>query len=288
MTSPPTAIAPPSELFTIRPTPSGYLGAFSTRHIPRGSLVLADSPLFVLDAPLQAYLFSRMQSGSGGGPTPPEGEEEQELPTTLEEFLDRQIRTMLEWKTEEQRKAFWELANTRPEVPSAYGIFLTNAVQTKDETGGLFPSLSRFNSSCRPTLSRPSWDPSTSTTNLYALRDISPDEELTWTYLNVTFEFEGVEARREEMKKVFEFECGCFGCLGQELGGMGEEERKGSERRLLRLRGLKERIDWSEEGDGERRRETLRKMAELAREEGLWETADRLEKSTQLLEPTEA
>ncbi|BGP31419.1 hypothetical protein JCM10296v2_003183 [Rhodotorula toruloides] len=276
-----TVAAPVEPLFEIRETPAGFLGAFARVPIARGTLVLDDPPLFTLDAPLQAYLFQRAQSGSGGGPTPVEGDdEEEEPPKTLEEFLEKAIRTMLSWKTDEQRKEFWDLANTRPELPPAYGIFATNAVQTTGETGGMFLLLSRFNSSCRPTLSRPAWNPSTNSTRLYALRDILPGEELNWTYLNVTFEFEGAEARKAEMLRVFEFECCCEAC---DNGRVGPEMRRESEKRLLRLRRLKERIGWTEEGraaeqtDG--RTEVLREMVELSRQEGLWETADRLEKA---------
>ncbi|GAA5909557.1 hypothetical protein JCM6882_003454 [Rhodosporidiobolus microsporus] len=286
MTAEKDAEASSAPLFRIGPTPNGWLGAFAAVDIPRDTLVLDDRPLFTLDAPLQAYLFSRAQSGASGGPTPAEGEDEdEEPPKTLEEFLDKTIRTMLGWKTEQQREDFWALANTRPELPPAYGIFTTNAVQTRDETGGMFLFLSRFNSSCRPTLSRPAWDSSSGSTKLYALRDIRAGEELTWTYLNVTFEFEGVEARKAEMLRVFEFECACEAC-GE--GGKSDEERRTSERRLMQLRRLKERIDWTAAGaegeDAEARRSTLQRMAELSREEGLWETAERLERS---LEPAE-
>ncbi|GAA5828492.1 hypothetical protein JCM11251_000819 [Rhodosporidiobolus azoricus] len=290
MTAPEGVDAP---LFRIGPTSNGWLGAFAATDISRGTLVLDDKPLFTLDAPLQAYLFSRAQSGASGGPTPAEGEDEdEEPPKTLEEFLDKTIRTMLGWKTEGQRQEFWELANTRPELPPAYGIFTTNAVQTRDETGGLFLHLSRFNSSCRPTLSRPSWDSSSGSTKLYALRDISTGEELTWTYLNVTFEFEGRDARRSEMERVFEFVCACEACrdFGEEVEGEEreqiEEKRRKSEKRLMQLRRLKERIDWTADVGGKRegedvqaRRTTLRRMADLSREEGLWETAERLERS---------
>ncbi|BGP24051.1 setdomain containing protein [Rhodotorula toruloides] len=274
----PPAVEP---LFEIRETPAGFLGAFARVPIAQGTLVLDDPPLFTLDAPLQAYLFQRAQSGSGSGPTPVEGEEEEEEPPkTLEEFLDKAIRTMLSWKTDEQRKEFWDLANTRPELPPAYGIFATNAVQTSDETGGMFLLLSRFNSSCRPALSRPAWNPSTNSTRLYALRDISTGDELTWTYLNVTFEFEGVEARKAEMLRVFEFECCCEACDDTRVG---PEARNESEKRLLRLRRLKERIGWTGEsrtaGQTDGRMEVLREMVDLSRLEGLWETADRLEKA---------
>lgn len=145
----------------------------------------------------------------------------------------------------------------------------------------MFLWLSRFNSSCRPTLSRPAWDPSSRTTRLYALRDIVEGEELTWTYLNVTFEFDGVEARKDEMERVFGFACCCDTC---ERVGQTEEEAGESERRLLQLRRLKERIGGGygaqdEEGKmNEGRRKALKTMATLSREEGLYETAQRLEK----------
>lgn len=111
--------------------PAGFLGAFATRPIPAGTLVLDDAPLFTLDAPLQAYLFQRVQAGGGGGPTPVEGEDdEDEQPARdLDEFLERNIKTMLSWKSEEERRQFWDLANTRADLPPAYGIFATNAVQ---------------------------------------------------------------------------------------------------------------------------------------------------------------
>ncbi|GAA6064461.1 hypothetical protein JCM10212_002124 [Sporobolomyces blumeae] len=260
-------------LFEIRPTRLGFLGAFASRPIPAGTLVLADSPLFTLDAPLQHWLFQRASSGASGGPTPVEGEEEEEPAKDLDEFLDRAIRQMLSWKTDEQREEFWDLANTRPDLPAAYGIFATNAVQTTGEIGGMFLTLSRFNSSCRPTLSRPAWDPTSRTTRLYALRDIAAGEELTWTYLNVTFEFDGADARRAEMERVFEFACGCDACEGV---GMSAEDRATSEQRLMRLRRLKERIGGYDGEMTDGRRKALATMADLSEQEGLHETATRL------------
>ncbi|GAA5819998.1 hypothetical protein JCM3770_006820 [Rhodotorula araucariae] len=274
-----SSMAPEDRLVQVRATPAGYLGAFATRAIPRGTLVLHEQPLFTIDAPLQAYLFSRAQAGGSGGPTPVEGEEEAEPAKDLDEFLDRNIRMVLSWKTDQQQREFWDLANTRPDLPAAQGIFATNAVQTAGETGGLFLLLSRLNSSCRPTLSRPSWDPSTASTRLYAMRDIAAGEELTWTYLNVTYEFEAVEARRDEMRRVFDFECACPACGP----GMSDEVRRASERRLLQLRRLKERMTGTPppvtEEDREGRRALLGQMAALSRDEELWETADQLERS---------
>lgn len=143
----------------------------------------------------------------------------------------------------------------------------------------MFPLLSRFNSSCRPTLSRPAWDPTTRSTKLYALRDIEAGEELTWTYLNVTYEFEGVEARKQELRQVFHFECCCVACDDRNVT---PAERALSERRLLRLRRYKEQIGGTGSGgtdQSDERRNVLRTMAKLSREEGLWETARRLDEA---------
>jgi hypothetical protein len=89
------------------------------------------------------------------------------------------------------------------------------------------------------------------------------------------FEFAGVEERKAEMLRVFEFECACDACKGV---GVSEEERRESEKRLMQLRRLKERLKGSEgEGDSVARTANLKKMADLAKEEKLYETEERLE-----------
>jgi len=125
----PSPPPPQTPFIEVRTTRQGFLGAFAARDIKAGSLAVNDSPLFVVDAPLQHWLFSRAQTGSSGGPTPVEGEEDLPPAKDFDEFMDRMIRQTLSWKTEGQREEFWELANTHEELPSAYGIFATNAVQ---------------------------------------------------------------------------------------------------------------------------------------------------------------
>lgn len=118
-----------AQVYKIAQTRSGFLGAFSRIQIPKGALVLREQPLFTVDAPLQAYLFQRTKAGASG-PTPVEGEEEDDDRdlSTLEQFLDRNINRQLALKSTEQQEQFWQLANTHPELPPAYGIFATNAV----------------------------------------------------------------------------------------------------------------------------------------------------------------
>ncbi|ORY78887.1 hypothetical protein BCR35DRAFT_304909 [Leucosporidium creatinivorum] len=261
-------------LYTIGITKSGFLGAFARVPIKKGTVVLCEQPLFVVDAPLQAYLFQR--AAGGNGPTPVEGDEEDETEAaTLEEFLDRGIRRTLRLKTEEQRKEFWDLANTHDELPPAFGIFTTNAVSTVEETGGLFLTLSRFNSACRPNLTRPLYDSKARTFSLSALLDIPEGDELTWPYLGIPFDFDGIDYRREELSRVFGFDCCCAACG---VWQSSSEKKAESNARLLKLRRLKECLLITSGG----RQRTMERISALAEEEGLHEVASRLKAQAEI------
>lgn len=79
---------------------------------------------------------------------------------------------------ESDKQIMLELANTHPELPPPYAVFKTNAVSTSLSQGGLFPLLSRVNSSCRPNLTRPLWDAKDGVIRLWAGCDIAEGEEL--------------------------------------------------------------------------------------------------------------
>ena len=134
----------PSRLFEVGPVPSGapYLGAIATATIAKDTLVVHESPLFTLDAPLQSFLFQRtVAAGPGGGPTPVEGEEDDAEVIAnfraihgrdfdLEDWMERAIKVHLLLKTDEQRARFWDLAATKQglEQTQAWNIFTTNAI----------------------------------------------------------------------------------------------------------------------------------------------------------------
>ena len=153
----------------------------------------------------------------------------------------------------------------------------------------MFLTLSRFNSGCRPCLSRPQYNEKDRTFSLYAVRDIKAGEELVWPYLGVRFslvsrrkaqlmrslpqvpfEFDSIESRREELLRCFHFDCSCDACKRWQ----DPAELKASNGRLLKLRRLKEGL--SSESGG--RQGTLRRMIALAEEEQLWEMAQTLAK----------
>lgn len=77
------------------------------------------------------------------------------------------------------------------------------------------------------------------------------------------------------MLRVFEFECACDACSYFEVS---DEARAESEKRLMQLRRLRERIRGSEvDAEDVGRIANLKRMSEIAREEKLYETAERLE-----------
>lgn len=77
------------------------------------------------------------------------------------------------------------------------------------------------------------------------------------------------------MKRVFGFDCSCDACVEWEAN---DALRSESNRRLLKLRRLKEGLSADKGG----RQRTLADMARLAKEERLWEVADRLDEQCQL------
>lgn len=180
---------------------------------------------------------------------------------------------------------------------------------TVEETGGLFLTLSRFNSACRPNLTRPLYDPKARTFSLSALLDIPEGDELTWPYLGVStfflllppqlpdrlggalgphsaeppspnsrqpgllpqipFDFDAIDYRREELSRVFGFDCCCRACG---VWQSSSEKKAESNARLLKLRRLKECLLITLGG----RQRTMERISGLAEEEQLYEVASRL------------
>lgn len=170
------------------------------------------------------------------------------------------------------------IALTHPPTAHDLAQFLSHPPRsTTRDVGGLFLLLSRFNSSCRPNLSRPYWDPATKTITLYALYDIPPNTELVWPYLAQGFEFDSIPSRGGQLRHVFGFDCLCEGCALQ------GEAREASERRTKELRRLRDARGGEREGSVE----VVRRMGVLCGEEGLWEAEGRMKARVAELERVE-
>ncbi|KAL7410362.1 hypothetical protein BDY24DRAFT_400298 [Mrakia frigida] len=264
----PTTV-PPHPFIRVEPIPNKGLGTIATKFIPKGTLVIEETPLFVFDAPLAAFIFSRQVDIA------PLGEDTSF--SALDNHLGRLVDALMEPKSDEEKRVLFELANTHPELPLGYGVFKTNAICTVLTQGGLFPLLSRVNSSCRPNLSRPLWFKDEKLIRLWTLRDIEEGEELDWMYLD-SFS-RTTEERLGDTFRVLGFPCSCPLCTSpSSLTAL-------SDTRVLRLKHLTSLLPSTDfdtplsttESPEELKLEAeiIEEMLGLAREEKLWD----LEKS---------
>lgn len=226
-----------SSVYKVAATPGTGLGIIATSPIPRGGLVIAESPLLVFSV----------------SPTPENGGE------ALTEVARK-----VEALPEDQQQAFFSLHNFHGEYFSQiYGILLSNNLPMGGmERGGLFPVSSRFNHSCDPSACY-SWNSSLSKMVVYAVKDIRPGEQITITYLG---DIRLVRNFRQRMLlEEFRFNCLCDACNARP-----PSELVASDARRLEIHSL-----CSEAGSNmvytnpARALKSCRRALQLSKEEGL-------------------
>ncbi|KAI0326126.1 SET domain-containing protein [Cubamyces sp. BRFM 1775] len=189
------------------------VGLFATRAIPKGCIVLSESPIFTQ-------------------PPPPSR-------------TNSTVMSALSQCTRDEQRQYFNLANAyktprmgkRALLP-ALGIFETNALPCGKAKGtggggtrraGIFLLAARLNHSCQPNLAR-WWDEGAQRMTFRALRDIAEGDELCMNYVDVL----GTKAQRmEELRTAFGFECVCEACalVGEEL--LESDRRRAAIRRLF-------------------------------------------------------
>ncbi|KAI0821912.1 SET domain-containing protein [Trametes gibbosa] len=187
------------------------VGLFATRALPKGAVILCESPMFT-----QAPSPTRTNST---------------------------VMAALSQCTRDEQRQYFNLANAyktstagpRALLP-ALGIFETNSLPCGKTRGGrragIFLTAARLNHSCRPNVARV-WDQDTHQMTFRALRDVAEGEELCMNYVDVL----GTRAQRaEELRTSFGFECMCEACA------LGFEEQAESDRRRAALRRLFEEV----------------------------------------------
>lgn len=190
----------PSDVsFELKPSPGKGWGAFATRRIGRGSLILSEKPLFVIRRPHTeitdyhvAIAFQRLSAS----------QKAQFL--LLRDNGSRPFTSMNEAFAENS----FNLANSDRDDHPAYGLFLLH---------------SRFNHSCLPNSKVPT--PSGEIISIFATRDIDSGEEITFCY---DTGFEGMI--RDERHKALRFACDCKACLP----GTPFQQLSDMRRRLIR------------------------------------------------------
>jgi SET domain len=169
----------PSDVpFELKPSPGKGWGAFATRQIERGTVILREEPLFVIRK-------------------------------HHEEIMEGDVWTAFQRLAPSEKQQFLYLRNNASR-PFTYmtEVFAENsfAISNDPPIHGLFLVQSRFNHSCIPNSKIPSIDGETVTS--FATRDIIAGEEITICY-NSDFELR----TRHERHQALRFICDCKACL---------------------------------------------------------------------------
>lgn len=184
-----------TEIFEIKSTQSNGLGAFATKKIKRGQLILTEEPIFI-------YPQNITQNH-------------------LETLLLPKLKTS-------QRNSFFQLNDCfNPQNPTPLGIVHTNGIQTDENllNGAMYALIARLNHSCRPNVVY-SWNERTKMGRLFALKEISPGEEICQSYSAELLASR--DERRAYVLDRYKFVCECEVCSLS-----GEELRKSDIRRKL-------------------------------------------------------
>ncbi|KAG5933334.1 hypothetical protein E4U60_004532 [Claviceps pazoutovae] len=158
-------------------------GLIATRHIPRGTRILAEKALISL--PKGMYSGKR----------------------------DDLIRQQVEALTNDQRDAFLSMRNIHPfeNLPAqCLGIIQTNALPAQEypDTQAIFLEACRINHDCQNNAIH-QWNANIEQGTVHAMRDIQPGEEITISYV---FSLKSRETRQKQLKDSFDFTCSCRLC----------------------------------------------------------------------------
>ena len=130
-------------------------------------------------------------------------------------FNDTQIQEIhekVEELNEEDRTAFFAMANMFPEYPPAVGIFMTNCFDMTDSIYGttcaMYLALARLNHSCAPNVQQ-SHLPDTTEEVLFASRDIAIGDEINDCYIDLRA---NRASRMKSLQEYYRFTCGCISC----------------------------------------------------------------------------
>lgn len=173
--------------YKMEATPDSGFGMVATRFIPRGTLIISESPLFTICGDL--LTLGRTAA-----------------------VIEEKVNSL----SAEQKIIFYSLHNSHgPGVSTAVGTVKTNAhplgVGARD--CGIFPVCSRFNHSCASNASY-MWVATAAQEAIYAGKDIAAGEQITVNYLDEPRLNQKRSDRRAVLMRDFQFECCCNVCGG--------------------------------------------------------------------------
>lgn len=194
--------------YKLEAIPGSGSGMVAARFIPRGSLIISESPLFTVHGD-----FTTLGKTAAA--------------------IEAKVSTL----SAEQKTIFLSLHNSQgSNMSTVVGIVKTNAhplgVGARD--CGIFPVCSRFNHSCASNASY-TWVAASGKETIYAGKDIVVGEQITVNYLDESRLNQKRSDRRAALMQDFRFECNCNVC------GASPREVAASDRRrreIARLDGI--------------------------------------------------
>lgn len=212
---------PRDALFELKPSPGKGWGAFATKRIRRGAVILRERPLFVIRKPHQKITEQDVQTAF-----------QRLAPADKQRFLCLRDNASLPftYMSDAMAENSFEVHPEGSSLP-AHGAFLL---------------LSRFNHSCIPNSKVPfSAAETEETLTIFAVRDIAAGEEITFCYNS------DLQCRtRHERHRRLRFICDCGACL------VGTSFQQASDMRRTLIRGL-QYLTLGQDVDGLRRSSAL-------------------------------
>ncbi|KAG5636415.1 hypothetical protein H0H81_008125 [Sphagnurus paluster] len=170
------------------------LGMFATRPIQTGALILVEHPTILVPANVTLTHDARTAAYQG-------------LSAALPQHRRDELFTMANCRDPEECATAEEgIARTNG---AAVELGHPDEIETDArEYGAVFLTMNRSNHSCGPNAAH-KWDLESFSSSLYALRPISPGEEITIIYTDVT---QPRDARRARLYAHYGFTCACAFC----------------------------------------------------------------------------
>ncbi|KAF8259770.1 hypothetical protein EI94DRAFT_1614369, partial [Lactarius quietus] len=220
-------------------------GAFASRDIQRGDLILSEKPIFSIPS----LAIERCQYSS----------------------IEEAVQNLSPFHVDQ----FLSLQNSHTECPCysmhpLVGILSTNSFSLRDDNSDAAICLkaSRFNHSCTPN-ARFSFNSSTEEAQIYALGPIPRGDEIFIVYINGRNLYGAPrESRQDELRKVYHFTCTCSVC------SLSKAESKKSDARRIKINEVWEIILKFNPLQGTQVLNDVVEVIHLLKEEGCLEASD--------------
>ncbi|KAJ7188724.1 hypothetical protein C8R46DRAFT_1055611 [Mycena filopes] len=202
---------PPQTRHRIGPTPTMGLAAFSTCALKMGDLILSERALLITPA----HLFAADDI--------PDSFTDAQAQQALFAQAEARLKVAYDRMLPENQKSYMALANSHLQDGSGplLGVMRTNGIDAAPLTRPGDPPMpysatcaiiSRLNHSCSPNTAA-EFDIATLSFRLFATRDITAGEELTYTYTDTS----APAAVRQKTLEPYGFRCTCRACLDSKL-----------------------------------------------------------------------